>query len=125
MKIVEKIVKDLKKYFIEKNIIEIACGNADFSLTVSQYAKSVIGIDVSLERIEKRNIKTPINVKFIKMDATKLKLNSDFYDVALIYNAISHLESNINNCISEMHRIVKKDGHLIFIATWKMDKKIR
>ncbi|HHW47905.1 MAG TPA: hypothetical protein GXX14_04705 [Clostridiaceae bacterium] len=53
MKIIEKIVQDLSTYLSGKRIIEIACGDSNFSLTASKFAKEILATDISLERAKK------------------------------------------------------------------------
>ena len=123
MKRIDRIVEDLKSYFIERSVLEVACGDADFSVTVSKYAKSVLGVDVSLARVERRSLREiPDNVQFQEMDATQLDLKGESFDVVVSYNAMGHLVGVLKDCVSEMIRVLKRGGCLIFMATWKMDR---
>lgn len=122
---IERIVEGLKDWFLEKRVLEIACGDADFSLTVSKYAKSVVGIDISLVRVARRNLREiPDNVRFQEMDATQLDFKDESFDVVVSYNAMGHLASVLKDSISEMIRVLKRGCCLVFIATWRMDKKL-
>jgi len=125
MKRIGRIIEDLKGYFVEMRVLELACGDADFSLTVSKYAKSVLGVDVSLARVEKRCLhKLADNVQFQEMDATQLNLEAESFDVVLTYNALGHLVGVLKDCVSEMVRVLKRGGYVMFIATWKMDRTL-
>ena len=125
MREIERIVEDLKDRFLEKRVLEIACGNADFSLAVSKHANSVFGIDVSLARVARRNSdEIPDNVRFQEMNATQLYFETGSFDAVVSYNAMGHLVDVLEDCISEMIRVLKKGGCLVFIATWKMDRKL-
>jgi len=122
IRIVETIVQDLKVYLYGKRILEIACGDSDFSLTASKYAKEILATDISLERIKRRDLITiPNNVQFKEMNATNLKLDENSFDVSCCYNALGHLKSILRLVLTEMFRVTNQDGYLIFIATWKMD----
>ena len=44
MRRVERIVEDIVDFFLGKRVIEVACGEADFSLAVSKYAESRVVI---------------------------------------------------------------------------------
>jgi ubiquinone/menaquinone biosynthesis C-methylase UbiE len=58
------------------------------------------------------------------MDASKLKLKDEEFDLTVCYNAIGHLTEIIDLVLSEMLRVTQNGGQLIFIATWAMDKRI-
>lgn len=122
MKIVERIVQDLKTYLDGKKVLEIACGNSDFSLTASKYAKEVLATDISLERIKRKNLKIlPGNIHFKEMNAANLDIKENAFDVSVCYNALGHLKSILRSVLTEMFRVTSKDGYLMFIATWKID----
>lgn len=125
MKRIDRIVEDLKSYFIERRVLEVACGDADFSLAISKYASSVLGVDISLARVARRSLhEIPNNVQFQEMNATHLDLEGGSFDVVVSYNALGHLVGVLKDCVSEMMRTLKKGGYLIFIATWKMDRML-
>lgn len=108
-----------------KKILEIACGDSEFSVNVLKYAKQVLATDISLERAKRRNLLgIAKNIEFKEMNATNLEVRDSSFDVTVCYNALGHLESILNSVISEMNRVTIKNGYLIFIVTWKIDKKI-
>lgn len=122
MRKAETIVQDLKTYLDNKKVLEIACGDSDFSLATSKYAKEILATDISLERIKRKNLKIlPNNIQFREMDATNLDINENNFDVSVCYNALGHLKSILKPILTEMFRVTAKGGCLIFIATWKMD----
>lgn len=125
MNITDEIVEGLNYIIKNKKILEVACGDSNFSLSASKYAAEILATDISLERFNRRNIlEVPINLKFVEMDAKKLKLNDKEFDIAVCYNAVGHLAGIIDSVLSEMERVTTKDGKIIFISTWLMDKKM-
>lgn len=101
-------------------MLEIACGNAAFSLAVSKYANSVFGIDISLARVARRNSgEMPDNVCFWAMNAARLDFETGSFDTVVSYNAMGHLADVLEDCLSEMIRVLKRSGCLVFIATWR------
>lgn len=125
VKTVENIIKSLDAYVNGKKILEVACGDTDFSLQVSKYAKEVLATDISSERLARKNLDMiPENFEFREMDAASLDIESDSFDVSVCYNALGHLKSILDSILREMTRVTLEGGYLIFIATWKMDKKI-
>lgn len=122
MRIVETIVQDLKAYLYGKKVLEIACGDSDFSLATSKYAKEILATDISLERVKRRELEIiPNNVQFKEMNATNLEIDVNSFDVSSCYNALGHLKNILRPVLSEMFRVTNQDGYLIFIATWKID----
>jgi ubiquinone/menaquinone biosynthesis C-methylase UbiE len=122
MRIIETIVQDLKAYLSGKKVLEIACGDSDFSLITSKYAKEILATDISLERVKRRGLEIiPNNVQFKEMNATNLDIAENSFDVSSCYNALGHLKSILRPVLIEMFRVTNQDGYLIFIATWKMD----
>ncbi|MHC5038564.1 MAG: class I SAM-dependent methyltransferase [Planctomycetota bacterium] len=125
MKTVDRITKDFKTLLAGRRILEIACGDAAFSRAVSPFAEHVLAIDLSLERAVKHAPgKERKNIEFKEMDASRLDLDSGTFDVAVSFNALGHLEEILPACIREMCRVVRIEGHIIFLATWKMDKAL-
>lgn len=44
------------------------------------------------------------------------------FDVTVCYNALGHLEENLPEILSEMVRVTRDDGYLLFCSTWKLDR---
>lgn len=122
MKIIEKIIKDLNIYLKDKKVLEIACGNSDFSLTASNSAVEILATDISLQRFKNRKLnEIPINIQFMEMNANNLLLENNSFDVCVCFNALGHLKDQLPLILKEMFRVSVKYGYLIFISTWKMD----
>lgn len=125
MRITETMVKVLSPYLNGKNVLEVACGDSEFSLNASKYAKEVLATDISLERIKRRKLpEVPENIEFREMNATGLNIDNDSFDVSVCYNALGHLENVLRPVLTEMTRVTKEGGYMMFLATWKMDKKV-
>ena len=122
MKITEKIIDKIADIIRDKKVLEIACGEGSFSLKAAKLASEVLATDISLSRFNSI-LDLPISLKIKEMDASKLKISDENFDVVASYNAFGHLEGIEEKVINEMYRVTKKKGNLIFIATWKMDKK--
>lgn len=125
MRVLETILQSLCSYLYDKKVLEIACGESDFSLTASKYAREVLATDISLERFKRRSLKAvPKNIDFKEMDATNLNIDDDSFDVCICYNALGHLQNILMSVLAEMIRVTAEEGYLIFIATWKIDKNV-
>ena len=101
-------------------VLDVCCGTGD---QVFYYAKSNIiatGIDLdsNMIKVAKRNKKKLglNNVLFQIADAQKMPFESDSFDYASISFGLHEKERKVrDNIISEMKRVVKKEGSLIFI----------
>lgn len=123
MKKIETAVKIINSYICNKDVIEIACGSADFSICASEYALNIQCIDLTSQRLNKTINSLP-NVLFSEMDAAKLAFGNESFDTVIAYNAAAHLESDLIKTISESLRVTKNNGSVIFISSWKMDHMV-
>ena len=51
-----------------------------------------------------------------------IELDDDLFDTAVLYNAVGHLEEIIDEVLSECRRVVKPNGDIYLISSFKMDK---
>ncbi|OPJ63592.1 class I SAM-dependent methyltransferase [Clostridium oryzae] len=126
MKIAETIItKNLFSYLDGKKVLEVACGDSNFSLAACKYAKKVVATDISLDRLRKRNLQAfPSNIEFKEMDVTNLALEDNSFDATVCYNALGHLQNVLKPALDEMIRVTKPNGYLLLIATWSMDIRV-
>ncbi len=121
MRIIESICKELELYLLGKNVVEIACGEAKFSLESAKYAKRVTGIDIESVRLER--VQTcPSNVELLQYDALELNLLNRSVDVVACMNGLGHMQSIFCGVLESAIEKVGKDGRIIFISSWKMDR---
>lgn len=111
----------LEKYVPGKKVLDYGCGHGMHAISIAKMAaKEVIGIDLSEESLkiaEQRANRELLNdrVKFIKMDAEKLELPDNFFDIVFDGGAFSSID--INKAFSETKRVLKPGGCLIGIET--------
>ncbi len=97
----------------DKEVLEIATGPGLLAKHVASAANSMIATDCSDGMInEARKGKYPQNLKFEVADATALPYKDDSFDVVLIANAL-HVMPNPEKALSEIDRVLRKDGVLI------------
>ncbi len=97
----------------DKEVLEIATGPGLLAKHVASAANSMIATDYSDGMInEARKGKYPQNLKFEVADATALPYKDDSFDVVLIANAL-HVMPNPEKALSEIDRVLRKDGVLI------------
>jgi len=102
-----------------QTILEVACGNADFSISASSYASNVFCIDIVDSRLDWRIRQS--NIHFEIMDASLMGYPNEMFDSVYLYNAMSHIRQQWKEIQNECKRVLKKNGKIYIIATWKME----
>lgn len=118
---VEKIVQKLHSKLASKNILEVACGCAEFSIAASEFAESVYAIDLDDIRLLPE-AKAIDNLHFQIMDATAMTYPDKTFDTVVMYNAIGHLAEIVGDVLAECLRVLKYDGSIYIVSSFKMDK---
>lgn len=88
MKKTDKLVEILKSQIEGKDILEVACSGAEFSISASSFAKTVSCIDLDDSRLSKQIEQT--DIMFRIMDASKMDYSDGSFDTIVIYNAFSN-----------------------------------
>ena len=108
------ILKDETK---TKYVLDFGCGTGNFTEKVINFnPKKIVAVDISEEAIKKAKNNSNLNSKNIEYrveNCEDLSLNSDSFDIAYGSGILHHL--NLNKSLSELKRILKKDGKIIFI----------
>ena len=115
--LVDLLMEDIEN----KTVLEAACGAADFSISASAYSNSVYCIDLDAGRL---NCKTAANIHFQIMDASKMDYADDTFDTVILYNAFAHIQSQWVEIERECKRVLKADGVIYIVGTWKLDVRI-
>lgn len=119
MKKTEALVRQLLPGIRDKAVLEVACGSADFSLAVATFAGSVSCIDLDASRMNPQILET--KVRFQVMDATQMAYPDNSFDTVVLYNAFSHIQSQWREIKRECRRVVRDDGAIYVVGTWKMN----
>ena len=112
------VVQQLLPEIENKDILEAACGSAEFSASAASYARSVSCIDIDDGRL------IPItqdNICFEIMDAAKMRYPDGTFDTVFVYNALYHINSQWEEIEKECRRVLKPEGNIYIIGTWKLD----
>ena len=80
----------LSPHLTGRDVLEIACGTADFSLAAAETARSVTAIDLDDCRLSPA-VRSGGSVCFQRMDAAALSFPGGSFDTAVLYNALGHL----------------------------------
>ncbi|XMB86805.1 class I SAM-dependent methyltransferase [Mycoplasmatota bacterium WC44] len=113
-------MKRLKEILNSKTglrILDVGTGAGGFIYSISELANEydeIIGIDTSEGAIEaaKKNFEDA-RISFLKMDALSMSFEDGVFDIVCLSNSLHHLK-DINKTISEMERVLKPDGFLLF-----------
>ncbi|MCR5103859.1 MAG: class I SAM-dependent methyltransferase, partial [Eubacterium sp.] len=111
-------------------ILDMCCGTGSngIGVAIKKPQVSVVELDRSksmlLKARQKVNSLGLRNVKIICRDATDTGLKDELFDYIIIGLALHECNPDLwNGILSEAHRLLKKDGHLI-ILDWERQKGI-
>ena len=116
--LVNMLISDIEN----KDILEVACGAADFSVSAAQVANHVSCIDIDecrLNHLDKQK-----NVTFQIMDASQMSYQDNAFDTIVIYNAFFHIRNQWDEIKKECRRTLKSKGIIYIIGTWKLDTNL-
>lgn len=102
-----------------KNVLEIACGSGEFSLEAASIAHSVTCIDLDDSRLLP-SVRDAENIVFLLMDAINLQMASDSVDVIVFYNALAHVENELEKILNECYRVLRKRGAIFYQLFWNL-----
>ena len=91
MKKTDTFVKLIESEIKNKDVLEVACGGAEFSVSASRLAHCVHCIDLDASRLGDLNL--PDNVHFSIMDASKMSFHDWQFDTVVLYNAFFHVQT--------------------------------
>lgn len=103
-----------------KNVLDIASGEGYGSHLMSRFAGNVCGVDIDNESVELAKKKYKSNNLIYKQgSATQIPFDDNTFDVVVSFETIEHIAEH-NQMISEVKRVLKKDGILIISTPDKM-----
>ncbi len=96
------------------HVLDIACGEGYGSASLSSYAQSVTGVDISTEAIAHAQSKYGDiqNLSFQVGSATEIPVPSASFDAVVSFETLEHLSAH-DEMLAEIHRVLKPDGFLI------------
>ena len=109
----EAMYRRIKKMVSDKDVLEIATGPGIIAKQVADSAGRIIATDFSekMLAVARRGI-IPANLTFEQADASTLPYEDDSFDVVIIANAL-HVIPGAEDVLSEIKRVLKRDGLLI------------
>jgi ubiquinone/menaquinone biosynthesis C-methylase UbiE len=125
-KLIDPFLKDVREFVLNfseikpgERVLDIGCGTGEQAIYFSKKGAIVAGIDINPKMVGcalKKKEKEGLNVYFQGGDATDLPFLDPVFDLAVISLVLHEIENkDRGKIISEMKRVVKKGGRLIFI----------
>ncbi len=109
-----------KKIIVDKNVLDIACGEGYGSYILSQKAKSVIGMDIDAKSVEHAEKKYKnANLAYRCGSCLNIDMPDNSVDVVISFETLEHLAEQ-QQMLSEFNRVLADEG-VIVIST--PDKK--
>ena len=113
-----------EKIFLNKNIpigskvLEVGCGDGRSLYDVVKISKELVGIDHDKKAVKdaRKNFKNYKNVKIILADAINLPFKESSFDFVICMGSFTNFADKKLKSLSEMKRIVKKEGKIIISA---------
>lgn len=102
-------------------ILDLGCGRGDLAIECARRGAVVTGIDYSKdgitlakESLKNQSLLIQQNVKFLVMDAKKLKFSDNTFDIVTSVDVFEHLyHEELEVVMRELSRVLKKNGKLI------------
>jgi ubiquinone/menaquinone biosynthesis C-methylase UbiE len=125
--LVDPLLRDLRKHVIEfsgmkagDKVIDVCCGTGAQALEYGQHGIISVGIDNSRDMLDiavkNKSRQNAENVSFQLADAAGLPFPDGFFDYATVSLGLHDKEKPVRYMIvSEMKRVVRRDGFLILI----------
>jgi ubiquinone/menaquinone biosynthesis C-methylase UbiE len=98
-----------------EKVLDIGCGEGRNILSIIDITDNVVGIDIDQKAVEdtKINLKDYPRVDILLGSATSLPFDDENFDTVIFSMTIVNLDSEKEKALSEMKRVVKRDGKII------------
>ena len=108
-------LRDISKLAPNKKILEIGCGNGIGTKFIQEFFKpqEFIATEFDESLVEVAQMKNKGSTIVVEAgNATKLRFSNNEFDAVVGLSVIHHIP-NWEDCIDELHRVIKPDGLLI------------
>lgn len=114
MKYLDASLLDIMKTVSLGRMAEVCCGRGEAISLFRNYYKEAVGVDISEAMLNQgADQHSEGNVFLLQGDATNLPLQSNMFDTVVMLGGIHHV-NNRKALFSEVYRILKPEGKLIF-----------
>ncbi len=108
----------LKNRTSTDSVLDIATGTGDFAILAAQklHPQRIVGCDISegmmqIGREKVAKLRLSDIITFQNEDCAKMSFETNSFDAVISAFALRNFQ-NLNECLKEMHRVLKEDGHL-------------
>jgi len=108
----------------DAKILDVCTGPADLALKIAKKFPhlKVYALDYSpwMLAVAKKRAKARQNLIFREGDCTRMEFENDYFDYVTIsfgFRNLSFSQENLGNALTEIYRVLKKDGSFIIIET--------
>lgn len=119
---IDDIVRILRDEIEDRDILEIGCGTAEFSIRAAEFAKSVHCVDLDDGRLSPEIRRS--SAVFDKMDAADMHYPDGSFDAVFVYNALFHMRDQWDAIRRECARVLRENGAIFVIGGWKLDRAL-
>ena len=107
-----RMLKQLRIPVQGKTVVDIGCGDGQWSMEISRYKPSkIVGVDYNELRLQRYQQHVPgAEARF--GSCLEMPLPDNFADVALFHQVLEHIPE-VSQALAEVRRILKPDGWLI------------
>lgn len=96
-----------------KQVLEAMCGSGQTTGYLLKKGALVTGNDISDKSIERYKQKWP-QCNSVCSSVLNTSLESNTFDCVVVIGGLHHLHPHVNEALAELHRVLKKGGHLCF-----------
>lgn len=108
----------LEKSFKKGEVLDLACGTGEYSISLAHLGYKVTGVDISEQMIshaKEKALKENVSVNFKLDDMLNVSSENRYEGVVCIGNALVHLESEekVIEALKRMYKSLKKSGKIV------------
>jgi demethylmenaquinone methyltransferase/2-methoxy-6-polyprenyl-1,4-benzoquinol methylase len=117
----QEFIKDskniLRQYFLNKNVLEIACGTGFWTEAISEKSTKITAVDINNEVLEiAKNKKFDCKIDFIQDDSYKLNKITEKYNSLFAGFWLSHVpKTKMKDFIENIHKKLSDNAMVVFI----------
>jgi ubiquinone/menaquinone biosynthesis C-methylase UbiE len=115
-RLVKKVIADILKPHANPSakLLDLACWDGESTAYYGQRLgiTQLFGVDVFPDKIEAAKKKS-VNVKYCNLESEQLPFDDHFFDIVIANQIFEHLKQ-IYRPLSEIHRVLKPNGILLF-----------
>ena len=100
---------------IEKENLDIGCGDGIFSIELAKRGCGVVGVDLNVKSVNYAKYfskRSEVKIDFLVGDACHLPFANESFDIILCSEVLEHIKDD-KGAIREIERVLKQNGLLI------------